>query len=167
MSFKREYRNTSLDKGTMMDARSTFVNAVRQRIGLPYIWGCKDGNPGYDCSGLVTDCLKIAGVNVGDHSASEIAKLFSGYRVVPSLAQPGALYFYGVKKDTITHVMIVLARWSNNTIVLAGVRGGDSSVLNVHTAFTKNAFVDTVLCTYWTTALQLAVDPFMNANIKP
>ncbi|NUW44507.1 bifunctional WXG100 family type VII secretion target/C40 family peptidase [Nonomuraea rhodomycinica] len=77
------------------------VNAARQHLGKPYIWGA-NGPSAFDCSGLVYYAMNQAGIKVGDATAES-------YRVsgqaVTGPPQPGDLVFFG---QPATHVGIYI-----------------------------------------------------------
>lgn len=136
-----------------------FVNAARNRIGAPYIWG-DEGKNGYDCSGLVRDCFRDCGIELPDMTANKMLnEYFHECKILPAAAHPGDLFFYGEKPETVSHVMIVLNVWDNGNVVVCGARGGDSRTVNENIAMQQGAFVDAAV-NYWPKGLQFAVNPF-------
>ncbi|MBN6050456.1 C40 family peptidase, partial [Nonomuraea sp. RK-328] len=67
------------------------VNAARQHLGRPYIWGA-NGPTAFDCSGLVYYAMNQAGIKVGDATAESYR--VSGHAVTGP-PQPGDLVFFG------------------------------------------------------------------------
>src|SRR5690606_5919094 len=67
------------------------VNAARQHLGKPYIWGANGPNA-FDCSGLVYYVLNQAGIKIGDNTAA-------GYQMsgkpISGPPQPGDIVFFG------------------------------------------------------------------------
>lgn len=96
-----------------MTARSRFVALALEQLGKPVLWSQK-GPDVFDCSGLVTHCLKLVG-------GPDLRALFNSQRLAdetPDLETgrpfvieplPGDLLFYGLAPNGIEHVAIVLA----------------------------------------------------------
>jgi cell wall-associated NlpC family hydrolase len=143
-----------------MTTRDKYVAAVSDVVGKPYRWGGK-GPDAFDCSGVVTYCMRAAGAHINDHNAAEIAQRFFPNKVDNRQIIPGCLLFYGDSPQKITHVMACIERWSNGTIILAGARGGGPDTLTDDIARKQRAFVDVCFGDYWWTKFQFAVDPFM------
>ena len=110
-------------------------------IGRPYIWG-GDGSGksdgGFDCSGLVVECLQAVGVlaNGSDFTANALYNhlLSHGWVNVPrGLETASDLCFWGKSEAYITHVSIALG--SRQHIEAGG--GGSGS----KTAATSNGMV--------------------------
>ncbi|MEV5889902.1 WXG100 family type VII secretion target [Nonomuraea fuscirosea] len=74
--------------GTGTGAR--IIEAARQHIGKPYVWGANGPNA-FDCSGLVYYALNQAGIKIGDTTAAGYQA--SGKPV--SSPQPGDIVFFG------------------------------------------------------------------------
>ncbi|NUW36961.1 C40 family peptidase [Nonomuraea sp. SMC257] len=77
------------------------VNAARQHLGKPYIWGA-NGPSAFDCSGLVYYAMNQAGIKVGDATAESYR--LSG-NAVTGPPQPGDLVFFG---QPATHIGIYI-----------------------------------------------------------
>ena len=110
-------------------------------IGRPYIWG-GDGSGksdgGFDCSGLVVECLQAVGVlaNGSDFPAKALYNhlLSHGWVNVPrGLETASDLCFWGKSETSITHVSIAIG--SRQHIEAGG--GGSGS----KTAATSNGMV--------------------------
>ena len=110
-------------------------------IGRPYIWG-GDGSGksdgGFDCSGLVVECLQAVGVlaNGSDFTAKALYNhlLSHGWVKVPrGLETASDLCFWGKSEASITHVSIAIGPRQN----LAAGGGGSGS----KTAATSNGMV--------------------------
>ena len=56
--------NTTSINSNSTDYRNRFLNAGKEKIGYPYIWGAAGPNS-FDCSGLVSWCLNQIGLDVG------------------------------------------------------------------------------------------------------
>lgn len=85
-------------------------------IGRPYIWG-GDGSGstfgGFDCSGLVVECLQAVGVlkNGSDFTAKGLYKHLLGLgwaRVAPGSETPGDVCFWGKSEASISHISLAL-----------------------------------------------------------
>lgn len=79
------------------------VDAARNVLGAPYVWGSADPNIGFDCSGLTSWAWAQAGVSIPHSSAAQ-------YEVLPhftdaSQLQPGDLVFY---YSPISHVALYI-----------------------------------------------------------
>lgn len=92
--------------GIVPQTDSTIVNAAKNYIGTPYVWGGESSQEGgFDCSGFVYNALKDAGYNIGRTTAQ-------GYRgygtsVSKSEMQPGDLVFFG-KGGNASHIGIYI-----------------------------------------------------------
>lgn len=97
-------------------------------IGRPYIWG-GDGSGkcggGFDCSGLVLECLWAFGVlprkDLTAQGVHDAIMDKSGHQVPRMYIADGDLLFFGKDEKHITHVAIAL---DNDLMVEAG--GGNS-----------------------------------------
>jgi cell wall-associated NlpC family hydrolase len=85
---------------------SNIVNAAKNYIGTPYVWGGESmSEGGMDCSGFVYNALKDAGYNVGRTTAQGYRS--NGTVVNKSDLQPGDLIFYG-KDNNASHIGIYI-----------------------------------------------------------
>ena len=116
------------------------------QLNEPYRWGGDDPLAGFDCSGLVIEGLKAAGLlpRVGDWSADQL--LNGVFKALPRLVDPrgilpGSLVFYnrGVP-PRIGHVEIV---WSviGTKVFTIGASGGGSKTTDLQAAIDDNATV--------------------------
>lgn len=105
-------------------------------IGDRYRWGGNNPISGWDCSGLICELLKAAGVlhYSQDLSAQDLAA-FTLKSHGKGVIKEGAIIFFGSDKH-ISHVGIAI---DDKYFIEAG--GGDSSVVNLEMADIKNAFV--------------------------
>jgi len=135
--------------------RNQYVANVKNLVGTPYLW---DGMlpTGTDCSGTVCQAMEWT----EKKNAQEIYDMFKAHRVERLQAQPGALYFYGDGPGAIHHVVSVIARWPNGSIVIVGARGGDSTTIDIDAATRARAYVCTEFGDYWLSKFVGAVDPF-------
>lgn len=91
------------------------INYALAQIGKPYVWGAA-GPDSFDCSGLVQQAWKAAGVDIPKFTQTQYEQ---GGRQIPlSQAQPGDLIFWGYGRDpgATHHVALYLG---NNEIVHA------------------------------------------------
>jgi hypothetical protein len=155
--------------------REQYIAVVKQQIGKPYRWGAK-GLDEWDCSGLVTGCMKEAGLDVVlgvalETCAAALFEQFHPNKVMEGLALPGSLFLYweDPKGDSIGHVMICSDVWPNGARMLIGAHGGDASTTNPDRAAAmmggRGAMVQNVLAaTYWRSNFCCVVDPFMGVD---
>jgi hypothetical protein len=76
-------------------------------VGKPYVWGAT-GPDTYDCSGLIMQAFRVAGINLPRVSRQQF---YSGAHVPLAQAQPGDLLFYAADPSdpaTIHHVVLYL-----------------------------------------------------------
>ena len=86
------------------ESDSNIVNAAKNYIGTPYVWGGESmSEGGMDCSGFVYNALKDAGYDVGRTTAQGYRNY--GTKVNQSNMQPGDLVFFG-KNGKATHIGI-------------------------------------------------------------
>jgi peptidoglycan DL-endopeptidase CwlO len=91
------------------------INYALAQIGKPYVWGAA-GPDAFDCSGLVQQAWKAAGVNIPKFTQTQYEQ--GGQQIPLSQAQPGDLIFwgYGRNPQATHHVALYLG---NNEIVQA------------------------------------------------
>lgn len=148
-----------------MKTRTKFLNAIRKVIGTRYRWGGQSPEDGFDCSGLILWGMNEAGMTVPDMSANGLWLKYEPQRIDMKWAKPGCLMFYGDEDGDIDHVMVVLNVWEYGPhfplMTLVGARGGDMLTIDAGTAYSKHAFVDTVIGDYWHTRYRGCADPFL------
>lgn len=90
----------------------SFVEYALKFIGKPYVWG-GDGSGkfggGFDCSGLVVECLQAFGAVEGDFTAQALYKhlLALGWAKVPcNLVNASDVLFWGKSEAAVTHVSL-------------------------------------------------------------
>jgi len=119
----------------MFDSKSDVVLKIAWHyLGKPYIWG-GDNPEGFDCSGLVIECLKSVGVlpRKGDWTAEGLYQLC---KPVPNLPNSGELVFWADESGKHIHVEIVLGGGLS-----IGASGGGSWALNPEEAYHKGAYI--------------------------
>jgi len=116
-------------------ARQWFLHTALSYLGQPYIWGGDDPS-GFDCSGLVVECLKTIGLmkEHEDATVSQLAERFQSYRV--DSPEKGCLLLYKNEQQRFHHVAICLDPFYQ---ISAG--GGDSRTTSVETAWRQNAYI--------------------------
>jgi cell wall-associated NlpC family hydrolase len=119
--------------------RKKFLETAIRFLDKPYIWGGDDPIKGFDCSGLVVECLQTCGriEHKEDYSADGLYKKYR-YNTVISII-PGCLIFwiddtFGI--DKAIHVEIF-----ENQYYLIGASGGGSKTETIEEAIKKNAYV--------------------------
>lgn len=114
----------------------SFVDYAMKFIGRPYVWGA-DGSGkcggGWDCSGLVIECLWAFGLYDGpDTTAQGLHKALkkSGWKEVPfDFIAEGDVLFFGKSVESITHTALAIGEW---LMIEAG--GGGSKCKNQATS---------------------------------
>lgn len=92
--------------GALPPSDSNIVNAAKNYIGTPYVWGGESmSEGGMDCSGFVYNALKDAGYEVGRTTAQGYRSY--GSTVSKSDMQPGDLIFFG-KNGNASHIGIYI-----------------------------------------------------------
>lgn len=112
------------------------IDYAKSFLGKPYIWGGEHPCIGFDCSGLVQEILKSAGLDPqGDQTAQGLHDYFESSSTHGVYAA-GSLAFYGKSVTEITHVAFCIDPYR---MIEAG--GGDSSCVDTVSAVRKGAFV--------------------------
>lgn len=113
-----------------------FISAAAEKLGCKYVWGAQGPNT-FDCSGLVTYCLREAGSTTGRYNAAGFSQNSAWEKVSFDNLQRGDLIFYTNNAGTrVGHVGIVIgdgmmidASSSNGKVV---ERTYDSSYWRAH-----------------------------------
>lgn len=149
--------------------RKVFLQALESILGYPYIWGGESPDVGFDCSGAIRQCWISAGFHMPtDRTAQSMCVDFwKDCYIEHDEAEPGDLFFYGSNMKNITHAMIVLRRWPNGRLILAGARGGNASTINSDVAYAQWALVDICSENYWQRNFVVAVNPFLKLDPEP
>lgn len=106
-------------------------------VGLPYFWTGNNPVSGFDCSGLVLEILRSAGLwDKSDARAQDIYNYFDKNGSYKSSISEGCLLFFGKSVNQITHVAFAIDKFR---YIEAG--GGDSKTVSLADAIKQNAFV--------------------------
>lgn len=115
---------------------SLLVLYAMKFVGVPYIWGGSSPLMGFDCSGLVQECLSSIGIDPpGDQTAQGLYNELSKKAWRSQLAEDSILFF-GKSRFEISHVAIAV---SDKLMIEAG--GGGSKTITVEDAIKQEAYV--------------------------
>ena len=104
-------------------------------IGVPYKWGGNNPLEGFDCSGLVCEGLRTAGILTVDHDSQGIFEVLKAQGRRSGLSR-GSVLFFGQTQHSISHVSIAL---DDKRMLESG--GGDRTTTTLSEAIRRNAFV--------------------------
>ena len=117
-----------------MTPKQITITTALAYLGKPYLWGGDDPLAGFDCSGLIVECLKSAGrlPRNGDWTAEQL------YGKFPNVADPaeGCLVFWVNMSGKIIHVELCL-----DDVFSIGASGGGSETLTEADAVRQNAYI--------------------------
>jgi cell wall-associated NlpC family hydrolase len=118
------------------DSFTTLMAVARQFAGFPYVWGGSSPETSFDCSGLVSYCLRASGVaDVGRLTAQGLYNLCTP--VSTSEAKPGDLVFYHSTYSSATPISHVGIYCGDNLMFDAGDPIGYTSI---NTAYWQSHF---------------------------
>lgn len=84
-----------------------FINAFKDLIGKPYVWGGESmAEGGYDCSGALYDAANRAGYKVSRLTAQSYSSI--GKKIPVGSQMPGDCLFFGSSVNHITHCSIYI-----------------------------------------------------------
>ena len=101
---KEEYEKTTQDKRSGSEKRNKFIACAESYKGTPYVYG-GTSRSGIDCSGLIFNAAKEAGLGTLPRTAKAMCSIAS--RISDSQREPGDLIFFQAD-NTISHVAIFL-----------------------------------------------------------
>ncbi len=78
---------------------------LETQVGYPYVWGCKTGDPGWDCSGLTYGAYKEVGI-ILPHGSANQARFARNITVAK--AHEGCLLFKKRTNGAVHHVAVVV-----------------------------------------------------------
>jgi len=109
---------------TSNDKLQAAVDYAKSFIGWKYVWGGEGAySGGFDCSGLVLECLRSVGMwGSADSSAGGVFTHYASNGSIVDNPSKGCLLFFGESRTKITHVALALNDWQ---MIEAG--GGDQS----------------------------------------
>jgi len=161
------------------EKRQIAVSVAKAFLGTPYIWGGDDPVQGFDCSGLVIECLKSVGIlpPAGDWTADSLYQMFRDKPVehgsdnegmntdirpgnIKTGIQAGCLVFWFKPGKGAHHVEMCI---SPNLSI--GASGGGSKTNIEADAIRQNAYVKIrPFRERKGAAIQRIVDPFAKAK---
>lgn len=80
-------------------------------VGLPYLWGGNSPVSGFDCSGLVAELMRVEGVLGPADLSAQMLYDYLESRGEKSVAQEGAVVFFGPSTLEINHVGYMIDEW--------------------------------------------------------
>lgn len=142
------------------EKRGTFLKIAWEFLGRPYRWGGDDPMSGFDCSGLVVECLKSVGLlpRAGDWTAQGLRTRFADREVQGPFS--GCLVFWLLPSGKAMHVEICL-----NDELAIGASGGGSKTITNQDAINQNAYIK-VRPIASRGGNKVFVDPFGSMNKK-
>lgn len=116
----------------------TFISVAEEQLGCPYIWGASGPNS-FDCSGLVTYCLRQAGSSTGRLNAAGFSQNSAWEKISFDNLQRGDLIFYSNNAGTrVGHVGIVVG---DGMMIDASSSNGKVVHRSYDTSYWRNHFV--------------------------
>ena len=119
---KEEYEKTTQDKRSGSEKRNKFIACAESYKGTPYVYG-GTSRSGIDCSGLIFNAAKEAGLGTLPRTAKAMCSIAS--RISDNQREPGDLIFFQAD-NTISHVAIFLG---NNQILHSVSDGSKTGVI--------------------------------------
>lgn len=119
---KEEYEKTTQDKRSGSEKRNKFIACAESYKGTPYVYG-GTSRSGIDCSGLIFNAAKEAGLGTLPRTAKAMCSIAS--KISDSQREPGDLIFFQAN-NTISHVAIFLG---NNQILHSVSDGSKTGVI--------------------------------------
>jgi len=97
--------------------REELVRSARSFLGVPYLWGGRSAETGFDCSGLTMTVYQLNGLDLPRTSREQFG---SGTPVDRSSLEKGDLIFFAAAGDKVSHVGIYAG---NGLFIHASGRG--------------------------------------------
>jgi len=116
--------------------REAMVRTALEMIGLPYRWGGDDPGDGFDCSGMVVECLKTIGKMKSKEDTTANGLFLKYEKSVVAHPKRGDLLFWINGKGKAIHVAIC-----ENERYCITADGGGSKTLTEQDAIDQNAFI--------------------------
>jgi len=113
--------------------KNVFLMTAESHLGRWYLWG-GDNPEGFDCSGLVVECLRSIGYLNTDRTAHDLWILFKSKEI--TYCKAGCLVFYFNQGSHVYHVGIAI---SDMYYITAD--GGDSKIKTISDAMKADAFI--------------------------
>ena len=141
-------------------ARRWFMHTALSYLGKPYIWGGDDPS-GFDCSGLIVECLKTAGLlsEKEDLTANLLLKRYQ--QLQTESPSDGCLLFWINTEGRAYHVAICLDKHFQ-----ISAAGGNVTTIGDKEAWRQNAFVR-IRPIGFSPSRHVIVDPFRNQHSIP
>jgi len=131
-----------------------FLAVAWEQLGRPYIWGGDDPG-GFDCSGLVCECLRSVGILKDRDRLTAHGLMLAFDKANQRHPHGGCLLFRTRRDGHATHVTICLDNQYH-----IGASGGGSDVDTEAEAWEQNAFVKLRPLPVLVTGIHILVDPF-------
>jgi cell wall-associated NlpC family hydrolase len=116
--------------------REIMMDIAWRWLGIPYRWGGDDPMAGFDCSGLVVECLQSVGL-IGsreDYSAQGLWYKLKDKQV--TTPEEGCLVFWENTDGKIIHVEICISER-----LAIGAKGGGRQIKSTEDAIIHNAYI--------------------------
>lgn len=124
-----------IDHTSWPEHTKVLLSSAVKLTGVPYQFGGRTPETGFDCSGFVRYVYaQAANLNL-PHNARAISEI--GNSVPRQALEPGDLVFFNTLKSAFSHVGIYLG---NNRFIHAPSSGGNVRVEDMQQAYWKNRF---------------------------
>ncbi len=117
---------------------NNFIAAAEEQLGDPYILGAAGPNT-FDCSGLVTYCLRQAGSTTGRYNAAGFSQNERWERIddIDNLQRGDLIFFYNNARSKIGHVGIIIG---NGMMIDASSANGEVVKRSYLTSYWRSVF---------------------------
>lgn len=122
--------------------REISLKVAESYLGRPYTWAGDDPMAGFDCSGLIVECLKASGVipRRTDLTANMMMQKDEWPEVALDELRPGDLVFFGNTPSHADHIEMVYRAYLGRVFTI-GASGGGSQTKTLADAIRDNAFI--------------------------